>query len=166
VKVEAIEIHAGEPTFEYTPVRALEAKCEAMTNFSKAPTMEDVNAKLRQMASGLGADAVVRVEYKSGVSLTSWRSMKATGLAVKRVSDERQCPACAETIKRAATKCRFCGTELPQVAAAPAQRTPQPRPTPARPHVAPEPLKSNDNPVIWVVAVIVVLFIVMVLATT
>ena len=29
--------------------------------------------------------------------------------------DSRKCPACAELIKREATKCRFCGEELPKL---------------------------------------------------
>lgn len=63
MKIEQIEIHVGEPDFTFEPVRQLEAKCEARSNFSPAPTMDAVNAKLREMAVGLGANAVIRVEY-------------------------------------------------------------------------------------------------------
>jgi hypothetical protein len=46
MKIEEIEIHTGAVDFAYEAVRRLEAKCEAPTNFSKAPSMGDVNQKL------------------------------------------------------------------------------------------------------------------------
>jgi hypothetical protein len=174
MRVDQIEIHAGGVDFEYEAVRQLEAKCEAKTAWSKSPTMEDVNLKLQEMAAGIGADAVVNVAYNSGVSMTSWRSMKATGLAVRRVSDDIACPICAEKIKRAAKKCRFCGAELvapsstrdvrpasvePDAISQPWERG---RSVAARPtHRAPmqPPLKATDNPqwVIWLFAGFVIL---------
>jgi hypothetical protein len=36
----------------------------------------------------------------------------------------KQCPACAERVKNAATKCRFCGTELKADAAGPEKKFP------------------------------------------
>lgn len=59
----------------------------------------------------MGANAVIRVRYESGMSLTSWRSMTATGVAVFKGADEVACASCAETIKRAVVKCRHCGAE-------------------------------------------------------
>jgi hypothetical protein len=158
MRVESIEIHTGDADFPYTPVRQLEAKCEATTAFSPTPTIEDANAKLRQMAATVGANAVVNVQYSSGVSMTSWKSMKATGLAVQRESEEMPCPVCAETIKRAAAKCRFCGADLAatggqQVIQRTGSRT-QSSATPQRSAASlQEPLKSNDNP--WWVPVII-----------
>jgi uncharacterized protein YbjQ (UPF0145 family) len=38
-----------------------------------------MNGKLRSMAAKLGANAVINVEYNSGVSMTSWKSMNGTG---------------------------------------------------------------------------------------
>jgi hypothetical protein len=118
MQIEAIEIHAGAVDFEYTPVRELEAKCEATTAFQRAPTIDDASAKLRQMAASVGANAVINVQYKSGVSMTSWKSMKAIRLAVRRETDDTDympCPVCAERIKRAAIKCCFWGRPVHQV---------------------------------------------------
>jgi hypothetical protein len=184
MRVDQIEIHAGAVDFEFTPVRRLEAKCEAKTAFSKTPTMADVNLKLQEMASQIGANAVVEVHYDSGMSMTSWRSMKATGLAVKRVADEIPCPVCAEMIKRAAAKCRFCGASLgtatAPAASAPATETtgqpwttqataatPRPR-SPAPASQLSEPLKSTDNPqtVIWIIAAVVVVLVIIVAANS
>ena len=141
MRVEEIEIHVGKPDFQFDPVRRLEAKCEAPTAMSKAPTIEDVNAKLREMAAGLGANAVIEVRYESGATMTSWRSMRGSGLAIRRVSDERPCPRCAEVIKKAATVCRFCGAEL-QPETAPMAGSSRP----AAAAISNEPLRSTDNP--------------------
>jgi hypothetical protein len=156
MRVQDIEIHVGEPDFPFTPIRQLEAKCEATTMFSGAPTMDEVNAKLREMAAGLGANAVVRVEYKSGVSMTSWRSMKGTGLAVNKLSDEMPCPVCAETIKRAAVKCRFCGSEISEDARSTSKAL-EAGATQASAATAPQvqvPLRATNNPQWWIFALI------------
>ena len=183
MRVEDIGIYVGEPDFPYKRVRRLEAKCEAATAFSGAPTMDEVNAKLREMAVSVGANAVIDVEYNSGVSLTSWRSMKGTGLAVIKESDEIACPVCAETIKRAASKCRFCGADLQAPPAAkPALAVQPPQPVVERSwsdyaddpveqgswnsysDYDEEPLRSTNNPQIWIIAAVVVSFLLMMLA--
>jgi hypothetical protein len=155
VQIDSIEIHTGSPSFEYTPVRHLEAKCEAATALHATPTIEDANLKLRELAARVGANAIVDVRYESGMSLTSWKSMKATGLAVRRVSDEMACPVCAETIKRAAQRCRFCGGEVSETVAA--RRAPEPRITPRVSN--PEPLRSTNNPTWWLPLIVGVLFL-------
>lgn len=178
MQIENIEIHTGRVDFDYTSIRQLEAKCEATTALHRAPTMDDVNAKLRQLAASVGANAIINVEYKSGASMTSWKSMKATGLAVRRQTDDMPCPVCAETIKRAAKKCRFCGSDLsqaPVAAGAEIDATASPRipkqpwaasppgPRKPKPHHAPppqEPLRSTDNPwwIMWVILGSIALF--------
>ena len=112
MNVEDIEIHAGEVDRPYRLLGPVEAVCRAGTSLSKAPDMAEVNYKLREKALKVGANAVIKVAYKRGVSLLSWKELRARGLAVVLESEEMPCPACAETIKRRARKCRFCGLEL------------------------------------------------------
>lgn len=156
MRIEDIELHVGEVDFSFKPVRQLKAKCEASHAFMPAPTETEINAKLRGMAAKVGANAVINVHYNSGVSMTSWKSMTGTGLAVIRESDTVICPHCAETIKRAATKCRFCGetVELSSALGAEvptAQERDEPQPvTGYRPD---QPaLEETNNPVLWIVA--------------
>lgn len=171
MRVEDIEVHVGTPDFTYTPIRRLEAKCEAATALSAAPTAEAVNSKLREMAASIGATAVVDVEYSSGISFTSWKSMKGTGLAVKRENDEVDCPFCAEKVKRAAIKCKHCGGELStseEVSSSPST---------ARPTIASQvaearqrhadlgaPMKATNNPQHWMIAFAVLSALGMVIA--
>lgn len=163
MRVDHIEIHAGSVDFQFEPIRRLEAKCEARTNFSKTPTIADANAKLQELAAGLGANAVINVAYDSGMSLTSWRSLKATGLAVRKVSDEVACARCAEMIKRAAKVCRFCGAETSAATLSEVATTPSSSARPGRP-VSPSahrvltevPLRATDNSQIGILLVILV----------
>lgn len=103
--VAPIEIHIGKPDFEFQPIGRLEATCEATS-------MDTVNAKLREMAAGQGADAVIDVQYRSGMSDSSRTSMTATGLAVRKLHAETPCSNCGEMIHRGAKHCRFCGHTL------------------------------------------------------
>ena len=80
MKVEDIEIHTGTVGFQFEPLRRLEAKCESPTVFSKAPTIEDVNQKLRELAVKIGANAIVEVTYDSGPTMTAWRSVRGINI--------------------------------------------------------------------------------------
>lgn len=168
MRIEDIEIHVGKPDFDYEPVRRLEAKCEATTAFSPAPTIDEMNGRLRSMAAKLGANAIVDVTYQSGASMTSWKSMKGTGLAVRKVSNDVPCPICAETIKRAATRCRHCGAEVePQVIP---QRSDEAevQSSTDRSHklVDAEPLRETNNPQTWLIVslIVSVLFVIIAMA--
>lgn len=161
MKVDEIEVHTGTVEFHYTPIRQLEAKCEATTLLNAAPTIADANNKLREMAVGVGANAVINVQYHSGMSLTSWKSITATGLAVRRESDDMACPVCAETVKRAAKQCRFCGAALPS--ASPPQEANHSAPTTL---MRQEPLRSWDNKAaFWIILVVTVIAVLSILAS-
>ena len=112
MRVEDIEIHTGDPDGPFRVIGPIKARSGAATALSKAPTMEDVNFKLREVALKQGANAVANVQYKRGISPMSWKALTATGTAVVVESDETACPACAETVKRAAAKCKHCGHQL------------------------------------------------------
>ncbi len=106
------EIYDGEPGRAYRLIGPIRARVGAATLFSKAPTLEDVNFKLRERAFKKGANAVINVRYSRGIG-NSWKELVAKGTAVVIESDERDCPFCAEPIKRAAVRCKHCGSELP-----------------------------------------------------
>ncbi|HEY1767891.1 MAG TPA: hypothetical protein VGG26_09560 [Terracidiphilus sp.] len=112
MKISEIAIHDGGVERPYQVIREISAKVSKGSLFSKSPTIEDVNFKLQEEASAVGANAVINVGYSRGMSLMSYEVLKAVGIAVVLESEEVQCPLCAEMIKRAAKKCKHCGSEL------------------------------------------------------
>jgi len=112
MKVTEIEIHAGGVDRPYKTLGQISAKVQAATAFSKTPTLEDINLKLQEKAVQLGANAVLNVQYDRGMSLTSYKVLRANGVAVVLDSDEVKCPYCAELVKREAVKCKHCGSDL------------------------------------------------------
>jgi len=113
MKITDIAIHADDIAQPYKVLGEITAKVRKGSIISKSPTIEDVNFKLQEEASKLGANAVINVKYDRGMSLVSYEVLKAVGMAVIVASDEVPCPFCAETIKRAAKKCKHCGSDLP-----------------------------------------------------
>jgi uncharacterized protein YbjQ (UPF0145 family) len=112
MQINEIAIHVDGITQPYKTVGEITAKVSKASLLSKSPTIEDVNFKLQEQASKLGANAVLNVKYSRGMSLISYEVLKAVGTAVIVESDEVECPHCAETIKRAAKKCKHCGSDL------------------------------------------------------
>lgn len=108
-----VEICLGNLDRPYKVLGPIKARVTAGAGWNKARTTEDVDSKLREVALKMGANAVIGVTYERGISATSWKALTAHGTAVVAESDERTCPHCAETIKRAAKVCRFCGRDVP-----------------------------------------------------
>jgi hypothetical protein len=112
LKVTDIALHSEGIDGEYETLGKIEAKVSKASLFSKSPTIEDVNFKLQEEASALGANAVIRVDYDRGMTLMSYEVLKATGVAIRAKSDEVECPFCAEKIKSAAKICKHCRSSL------------------------------------------------------
>jgi hypothetical protein len=104
-----IEIHTGAVDRTYREICPVDVKSSAGSLFSSEPTMAEVNQKLQEEALRLGANAVISVSYHRGMSLTSYKVLRALGTAVVMESTEVKCPACAEWVKREAVKCKHCG---------------------------------------------------------
>ena len=100
-----IELFTGKPNRPYKVLGSVTAKQDE-------GNIAECNLILIELATKMGADAIINITYDRKVSWTSWRQLVATGTAVKFKSDEKVCPDCAEKIKRAANKCRFCGFEF------------------------------------------------------
>ncbi len=141
MRIDAVELHVGPPDFPYTRVRELEAKSESRTVFSGSPSHDSVNAQLRAMAAKLGADVVINIEYKSGVSMSSWNSLKATGTAVKRSTVPAETSPIPDTASDAAPVRR--ATKAVQRGR-------------VRPAGALDPVRSTDNPSLgpWLVLIV------------
>lgn len=109
MRLDDIEIHVTRPDRSYRVIGPLEVRTEASRGFAPRPPIEAADSKLRRAALDLGANAVIEVEYSYGKVL---RTTHAKGIAVVLDTLERPCPSCAELIKSAATRCRFCGQDL------------------------------------------------------
>jgi hypothetical protein len=110
IQTEQIEIFAGDLNRPYQIAGPIFAKAES-TILSSTVTMDDVNARLREEALKLNSNAIIHAKYER-FSTTSFRGVKASGVAVFLASDQKKCPFCAELIKKEALKCKHCGSEL------------------------------------------------------
>lgn len=108
-----IEIFTDTPNRAYKSLGVIKAKIAPMGGaMAKQPTIEDANFKLQEVAAGMQANGVINVTYNRGISAFSWKALYAEGEAVIFEAEDYPCPVCAEQIKRAAKKCRFCNTDL------------------------------------------------------
>lgn len=117
-----VELFYKDINVPYKKIRTVEAETPVDEHFGfhmmgdiidpSNITIEKVNFKLAQLAQAVGANAVINIEYRRDIGFTSLNAVFAKGIAVYKLSDEIPCPVCAETIKRAAKKCRFCNAEI------------------------------------------------------
>ena len=82
---EEIEIHMDEGDRPFEELGPVKVRVTAKTAFSKQKTIEEVDEKLRETAAAMGANGVVGVAYKRGISMSSWKALTATGRAVRFV---------------------------------------------------------------------------------
>lgn len=71
------------PGRKYKEIGPIEVSVKKMTIFHKDPTKEQANEALTETARVIGADAVINVTYQSGIGMTTWGYMDATGTGVK-----------------------------------------------------------------------------------
>lgn len=110
IKTDEIPIYSGKVNNQYTECGQISVRADSSL-FSKTATMNDVNGRLREEAVKLGANAIINTNYQRS-NLTSWRGIKASGVAVFIEPEEKKCPFCAEMIKKEAIKCKHCGSDL------------------------------------------------------
>ena len=80
----AIPVLEGDMTQrKYRELGPIEVSVKKLTVFHKDPTKEQANEALVERARAMGADAVIKVSYKSGIGFTTWGYIDATGTAIK-----------------------------------------------------------------------------------
>ena len=71
------------PNRKYKELGAIEVSVKKLTVFHKDPTREQANEALTEKARAIGADAVIKVVYKTGIGFTTWGYIDANGVGVK-----------------------------------------------------------------------------------
>lgn len=75
----------GIPDKKFNELGPVEVSVKKLTVFHKDPTKEQANEALIEKARIIGADAVIKVTYKSGIGFTTWGYIDAKGTGVKFV---------------------------------------------------------------------------------
>jgi uncharacterized protein YbjQ (UPF0145 family) len=81
-KIEVIP-SGTTPARKYQVLRRIEISIKKLTVFHSDPTKEQANAELKKRAAPLGCDAVINVQYQSGIGLTTWGYIDAQGDCVR-----------------------------------------------------------------------------------
>lgn len=68
---------------KYQALQRIEISIKKLTAFHADPTREMANAELKKKAVQIGADAVINVQYQSGIGLMTWGYIDAQGTGVK-----------------------------------------------------------------------------------
>jgi len=71
------------PKEKFKDLKQIEVTVKKLTVFHTDPTKAQANEELKTIANSIGADAVVNVEYKSGIGWFTWGYIDASGMAVK-----------------------------------------------------------------------------------
>ena len=89
VRTLRVPVVAGDITDRpYRVLGEVTANVRKATVFSRAPSQEHVYRELWERAERLGADAVVNAQYgDSHITALSWGSRRATGRAIKFLTD-------------------------------------------------------------------------------
>lgn len=70
---------------KYQELQRIEISIKKLTAFHADPTREMANAELKKKAAQIGADAVINVQYQSGIGLMTWGYIDAQGTGVRVV---------------------------------------------------------------------------------
>ncbi len=83
VSKASVLILEGVPDRKYMELGSVEVSVKKLTVFHRDPTKDQANEALIEKARIIGADAVIKVSYESGIGFTTWGYIDAKGVGVK-----------------------------------------------------------------------------------
>lgn len=112
-KSNDVRILTIRPESGYREVQEISVKLVRRSPLERKFTREDANQRLQEKAIALGANAIIDIQYdQKDHTATTAGYIEAKGIAIIDESDVATCPFCAETIKKAATRCKHCGSDI------------------------------------------------------